>query len=51
MSFPLSSPFRREEYGEDYFIMKSAMPSLEARRRKVPDLNKIGNGVLFKNKL
>jgi hypothetical protein len=51
MSSPLSSPFRREKYREDYFIEKSAMSPLEARRRTVPDLNKIGNGVFFKDKL
>jgi hypothetical protein len=41
MSFPLSCPSGRDEYMEEYFIMKLAMPPLEARKRANPNLNKI----------
>jgi hypothetical protein len=41
MPVPLSSPSGREEYKEEYFIMKLAMPPPKTRRRRTSDLNKI----------
>jgi hypothetical protein len=51
MSFPLSSPSGREEYKEEYFIIKLAMPPRETRERTNPNLNKIRSGVFVNVKL